>query len=352
MTTNAYSNDTTATVAAGGIQYKKSPDISMDEEVLKISLDKIDISYRFFNHSNHVINETIAFPLPRVKNWTGFPSWDEDYIAHKFISDNPIDKDSQHMINSDSIYNSNLKTWIENAPFINFTRMVNNETYGYHYRIQAFDPSGNDITATLYKNNIPLSVPYLMGYEEAGELEHNQALKEKLKTLQLLDKKNNPIWTTQTTYFWNQQFAPNKEIISGHSYKPGTGYLWLSQTNKNSNPKSLNNLSISGGIQETNLNNYCPTKTDEATILRYLQGSGESKTLRVYEIQYILTTGANWNGPIKKFRLEITPPKSDMPVLFCWPGKLEKTKDGKIVSNIENFIPKNDLKILFVTDHF
>jgi len=61
-----------------------------------------------------------------------------------------------------------------------------------------------------------------------------------------------------------------------------------------------------------------------------------------------LTTGANWKGPIRDFHLEVTPPPDTL-VAFCWAdGPIQKKLDGTYISEIKNFTPKHDLKILFV----
>lgn len=322
-------NDTTATVAAGGIQYKKNNDISMDEEILKISVEKIDVSYRFFNHSNKEIQETIAFPMPLAPQPQSMPDWDEEYIARTFLRpDNAI----------------NLKHLIQNAAFIDFERSVNGSPqYVYNYHVEAIhNTSGKNITKLLRDNNIALSAAYLSGYMEEGELDRNPMLKSKLKTLNLLDKNEQPLWKTRTTYTWTQSFPANSSLVVTHRYTPRTGYYWL-----NTDPHDPNKLSQE--IEPAkNLQDYCPTPEDETAILNALKKGVEGNVVRINEVQYILTTGANWKNSIKNFRLEITPPTSKARILFCWEGKITKKSDGTLVSTLENFTPKKDLKILFV----
>ncbi|WP_085784524.1 DUF4424 family protein [Candidatus Nucleicultrix amoebiphila] len=344
----ARANDTSATVAGGGIHFKKSADISMDKEVLKISVDKIDIRYVFFNHADKEVHELIAFPLPlspygnAEDNWRVHPSWDEDYMARKLLDENPGSALDQHPSNC------NLKCWLDNAAFINFERTVNGEKYGYNYRTQAFDPNGKDITNLLIKHKIPLSSAYLIGYMEEGALHQNKALQEKLKKLHLLDGKGNPLWKTQTTYFWQQYFKPQSETVVTHSYKPQAGYHWL--TGKDI--KTFDDIKIeSRDLDEKSWRNYCVRPDDQAQILSYFKAlrPDDSQVVRAMEVQYILSTGANWNGPIKDFTLEITPPTPDTIVAFCWPGAVEKSEMGTVIARAENFTPDKDLKVLFIS---
>ena len=63
------------------------------------------------------------------------------------------------------------------------------------------------------------------------------------------------------------------------------------------------------------------------------------------EVGYILKTGNNWNGPIKKFRLEITGPP---PIIIqtCFKG-LKKDSDYKYIFEAENYEPTENLNITF-----
>ena len=63
------------------------------------------------------------------------------------------------------------------------------------------------------------------------------------------------------------------------------------------------------------------------------------------ELSYILKTGNNWNGPIKKFRLEIT----RSPPFFlqtCFKG-LKRVSESKYVFEAENYEPSENLNITF-----
>jgi hypothetical protein len=337
-------NDTTATIAAGGIEYKTSQEISMDEETLKISIESIEVAYKFFNHSDKEVREYIAFPLPPIAYSSTndlsdvYPSWDEDYHARQFIEENPTNSKQEFFSNS------NLSERLQSAAFINFKRTVNGERYGYHYRIQAKDRSGKDITNFLKTHQIPLSIPYLTGFMEDGELYRNKALQEKLKKLKLLDKQGFPLWSTQTIYFWTQIFEPHKETVVTHSYRPHAGYHWLDAKT----PNFITDITIfTRDGSSKNWADYCVSTEREKVVLKEMSAQ-EHVVKRAVEVQYVLSTGANWQGPIRKINLEIIPPHPEAEVFFCWPGKITRHHTGRITSTIESFTPTKDLKILFI----
>lgn len=337
-------NDTTATVTAGAIVYKVSDEISMDEEVLKLSLDKVNVFYRFFNHTNHEIEETIAFPLPPIPYGElkfrddYYPTWDEEFMARQYLDENPEKK-------GESPFNSTLKQKLKFATFVNFERTVNGESYAYQYQTRAITPDGRDITKLLQRKHIPLSFMYLRGFMEEGELSRNATLRKKIKTLGLLSKSGEPIWRTETTYFWTERFAPRKETLVTHAYRPHPGAHWMSAKD----PKTIDEVQLHmRGAESPNWSEFCVSPKDASDIVAMMQR--QESPFRVYDFQYILKTGSNWKGNIKKFRLEITPPLHTVKTLFCWNGSKEIQDDGVIVSDVQNFKPNQNLRILFITN--
>ncbi|NJL60312.1 MAG: DUF4424 family protein [Desulfobacteraceae bacterium] len=57
-------NDSAASLTPEGIRFKKSEEISIEEEILYISPEKIEVTYTFKNHSDKDIITDITFPLP------------------------------------------------------------------------------------------------------------------------------------------------------------------------------------------------------------------------------------------------------------------------------------------------
>ncbi|MBP6985768.1 MAG: DUF4424 family protein [Alphaproteobacteria bacterium] len=334
-------NDTVATVAGGGVEYQKSEDISMDEELLQISIDKINITYKFTNHSDRKIKTKVAFPLPPFPEAPSnkFAAWDEMYYAHKFIEENPTK-------NKEVSHNVSLNESTQNRPFINFQRTVDGMSYGYQYQVIAKNADGKDITELLTKNKIPLSVQYLYGAMEEGYLYHDKKMAQRLKDLKLVDSKGHPTWTTQTIYYWDQYFEPNKTHTISHSYRPHTGLHFMDAVN----PQTLDEIKLGEdyNLPKMDWKDYNLDEQSVAAILKSFKDNPEKQYQYVQEVRYILTTGANWKGPIKKFRLEVTPLEPDSLVLCNWPGDVTRMPDGKYVVEVNNFNPKEDLKLLFL----
>ena len=64
-------------------------------------------------------------------------------------------------------------------------------------------------------------------------------------------------------------------------------------------------------------------------------------------ISYILTTGANWAGPIKKFKLIVDKGQPDNFVSFCGTG-VKKTGPTTFEMTATDFLPERDLDILLL----
>lgn len=62
----SYANDTLSTLGLGGLEFKQTQDIRMEEEQLVISKDLITVAYKFKNNTNKDITERVAFPLPAL----------------------------------------------------------------------------------------------------------------------------------------------------------------------------------------------------------------------------------------------------------------------------------------------
>lgn len=302
-------NDTTVTISNNAVIYTKSNDISMDLEILKISTEKIDIEYQFTNHSNNDITTQVIFPLPlspvSLENICLLSYWTELYKS----------------------YLLNVETKKSTYSPADFKRTVNGQEYNYDIIIRAIDKDGKDITNILIDNNIPiLSSTYIAGCWDSDVINHQ--LKEKLTKLNLIDDQDRILWQFQMSYVWEQTFPAKKTINITHSYSPHVGYQWLSED------LDFNHESIIEGKfleKDDNLTNYCVSTTDYELILSKFK---EKSSPRVLEVHYILSTGANWKGPIKKFRLEITPPTTPTSIILgCIEIPLKKEKKECIFMN-------------------
>jgi hypothetical protein len=65
-------------------------------------------------------------------------------------------------------------------------------------------------------------------------------------------------------------------------------------------------------------------------------------------LEYILTTGANWSGPIRSFRLVVDKGSSNNLISFCGQG-VRKIDPTRFELRKSQFIPASNLYVLIVT---
>ena len=65
-------------------------------------------------------------------------------------------------------------------------------------------------------------------------------------------------------------------------------------------------------------------------------------------LEYILTTDANWSGPIKDFRLVVDKESTNNLVSFCAQG-VRKIGPTQIEIRVSNFMPTSNLSILILS---
>jgi hypothetical protein len=341
-------NDTTATIVGGKITYTQTDDISIEEEELHISIHQIHVFYRFLNHAKKAITTHVAFPLPPSPLRLGeitiddIPGWDESYYAYHYLSEGT------------NALHPAAKENLEYKAFINFKRTENGKEGVSNYRIQAIDRTGKDITTLLKNQNIPVSALYVSDFTSTPLPSQQPELQQKLRKLGLLAKNGYTVlWQVYTTYFWQQTFEPGKITAVTHSYRPRAGHHHIRGP---AGTQDINKLEIihrnytpSGKPESMKILDFCPTKAQQECLLSWFNKGLLSGLNNLTEVRYILSTGGNWKGPIKKFKLRITPPHQSCLVLCCFPSALTKNKQGIYTAEIKNFKPTSELKVLFVS---
>jgi stress response protein YsnF len=80
---------------------------------------------------------------------------------------------------------------------------------------------------------------------------------------------------------------------------------------------------------------------------KLLAGMRRQEQNFLWAVHYILTTGANWRGPIKRFRLVIEKDAPGDKVSVCLPDTRRASPTTFEVVRT-NFVPDKDLRILFI----
>ncbi len=186
----ASANDAVAGVAGGGIVLQKSEDISMEQEDLTISPDKVVVEYLFRNTSEKDILTEVAFPLPFFKAGEGFETLPD-------FSDFLVEVDG-HKVQ----HRKEVKALFDESGQTDYSSLL---------REFGLDPEafGGWLTGTDGRT-----------WERLHAL--SQEKSAKLQALGLIDQVMEPRWGLKITLHWPQSFPAGKTIRIRHIYTPVT----------------------------------------------------------------------------------------------------------------------------------
>lgn len=284
-------NDTEAGLGAGGLTFRASKHIEMVSEDLFVSSEQIVVDYRFRNTNNADETTVVAFPLPEIR----------------FDPDNP-------------------DAGADASEAIKFSTLVNGKPVDMKVEQKAL-LRGRDETTTLERLSVPLSPLEAVAYLENSD----QSLPGTLKGLGLLDVDGNPAWGLQITHYWSQTFAANAELNVEHRYRPIVG----------------GSVMTGVGSGSDNYNRYCVDSDFNRAATTAARGQPISSSFSETYIDYILTTGANWLGPIRQFRRVVDKGHESNLVSFCGDG-VRKISPTQFELFATNFVPKHDLAVLIL----
>jgi len=128
------------------------------------------------------------------------------------------------------------------------------------------------------------------------------------------------------TYHWEQTFPAGRPVTVVHEYVPHGGFI----IPRPDYPYE--------GWQKV-VRDYCM----EPRVAAWTRRAERS----AQQVHYVLRTGANWNGPIGHFRLTIRKTKATDKVTLCLDG-IKRVNETDSVIEKKDFLPKTDLRILFV----
>ncbi|MBI4964022.1 MAG: DUF4424 family protein [Desulfomonile tiedjei] len=294
-----FADGSTARFGAGGIEFLKSEDIRMLEEVLEISTKLIRVRFRFLNESGKDIHATMAFPLPL------YPS---------FL----IDRRSGIGHPADSIMDS-------------FTVRIDGHLVSPKIDRKAILNNG-DITAQLRE----------IGLSEAQIFAAFELTKYEQAAMERLDEKKRALlqsnWEISETAFWQQTFPAGKEIVVEHTYKPAVGSF----------PDAWFGTWMRRKDDEVCLHDVTAQAIENR--VKALDTGGDGMVnVRTEDVEYILSTGRNWKGPIRKFTLRIEKESPDQFVSLCFPEKPKKVRPTVYEFVQKNFVPPDKLVVYFYT---
>jgi len=307
----AQGNDSVAGLAMGGLEFLRSDSIEMVSEDLYISPDQVRVRYVFRNVTSKPVETLVAFPLPAV----GFPD-DWDYVPL------PIEDD---------------------ANYVGFSTRVNGEPIALQVEQRAL-LLGLDRTELLRSLDVSL-IPFDIDASERIAALPDAARATLLREM-LVTPQYEPRWTLQTVFYRNQVFPAQAEVEVEHVYQPVAGGSVLSPVGNWGLPWNSGNPD-NEWIDEAR-EGYCVNEATETLMDRQREGGSVWPEHRFAssDVEYVLTTGANWRGPIGRFRLVVESPYPADFVFVCFDGA-QRVANNRIEADIENFWPWHDLRVLF-----
>lgn len=308
----ALANDSTAELRAGGLVLTRTDAIEMDEEDLYVSPAEIRVRYRFLNRGAAAVTTRIAFPMPDI----AVDGPDENISVPTQSADNLLD----------------------------FSTRANGRPVTAEVEQKVF-ARGVEQTDVLRRLGVPLA-PHLLTANEALDrlpaAAREDLLKRGLAEIDEYDvgkgmeKHLAPRWRLQTTWHWEQTFAPGETLVE-HRYKPSVGASVGTMVGSPEWPR----LDDARDYEKR----FCMDRDFLSSAGRLRAGAQGS--LRESRIAYVLTTGANWAKPIRAFRLVVDKEAPGALVSFCGEG-VRKIGPTQFEMRKENFTPTRDLDVLIL----
>ena len=313
----ALANDSSAELTTGGLVLAKSADIEMRAEDLAISAREIVVRYRFFNHAAQDVTTTVAFPMPDI------------------VWDGP---------------DTNIAVPTPDSPnFLDFRTTIDGQPVAAQNEQKAF-AKGVDITGRLAALGVPLApqsektgkaLDTLNAADKDALVKAEIAIPDDFDAGKGWEHHLAPNWTLKSSFFWTQTFPAGRELAVEHRYRPSVGETTGTE---------VGSTTIAPEDAKRYAALYCVDKDFVAGARKAQRpGADGSFTTPLFErrIAYVLTTGANWAGPIGDFRLMVDKGESDSLVSFCADG-VKKTGPTTFEVRHANFTPIRDLDILIL----
>jgi len=315
LDTPVWANDSAAGVGVGGIELRQTDAVAMLSEDLTISPTEIHVRYVFRNETDTPVETIVAFPLPELGPGR------EDFER------NLPDPWSDNFVQ--------FQTWIDGEP----------AALQVQHRVML---DGQDRAADLQAlgvSPVPFDAYSVHSALAALPLGTRQALKQG----GFLTDDGFPRWSLQSTFWRTQIFPPHTEVTVEHRYVPATA---ITLDSLFPGPEDLSTLADSWwrDAMIAARTDYCPEPEALAEMRAGLE-AGMPEGFALYastEVAYVLTTGANWRGPIGRFHLVVESPVDLDWVFTCFEGA-QRVAPNRIEAVLTDFTPSHDLRVYVST---
>jgi hypothetical protein len=310
----ASANDTEAGFAAGGLLLVRNDHVEMVSEDLYLSTTEVRVRYEFLNHGERDERLLLAFPMPDltigIEQPVSIPSADP-------------------------------------ANFLGFSTTFDGVSVPAELHQYAF-AAGVDRSALLGSFGVPLAPQAEATRAALAALP--AAKLAQLRQLGLVESTEYdagqgwqtewwPLWTLRTTWTWEAVFPAGRTVVVEHRYTPsvyasaGTSLL----------ARGEHDAPILAPYQQQ----FCVDDAFLAAVQRATPPEAYSPPFEELRLGYVLTTGANWAGPIGRFHLTVDKGAPTFLVSFCAEG-VRKTGPTTFELTAERFWPQRDLDILIL----
>lgn len=297
----AFANDSMVRIDAGGLELIKNDSIQMVSEDLHVSRGEIQVDYVFANRTREPVAATIGFPLPATNR-----ALETVFDEQSYDLDNPI---------------GDFVTLIDGKQVASDRRMI----------IKTED--GHDITALLEATGLLPPTTYAEPWEYRPADEMQWAVLDAAAARAGISSVRGE-WEYQLIYVWNLEISAGESINVHHRYHPWIGGYGLYNTGDTPELQDRRRH-----LAEA----YC--LGDEAASTLVDDVGADGLVGYVSEVGYILQTGANWAGPIGRFRLTVAAPDDGSSMMTCWPHGSRELVQSPIVFEATDFTPTQDLLI-------
>jgi hypothetical protein len=308
----AAANDSVAGLALGGLQLLRTHEIALVEEDLYISPDEVRVRYVFRNLTKREIDTLVAFPLPPV----GF-GFEFDWLALPHP---------------------------DQANFVGFTTRTDGVEVPLEVQTRAL-VMGIDVTARLAELGVD-PIPYADDI-----LDRIAALpppvRAALRNDSLIDAEGAPLWKLETVLWRRQVFPVGRDLVVEHRYVPVRSFSSYSPVGNTD--AAIAPDDFMSDYADAARRQFCiePEMEGELNFRRLDGAAPGERQYSTSQVDYVLSTGAHWAGPVRRFRLVVEVPNAWDAAFVCFEGA-RRVAPNRIEADLTDFWPEHDLSVLFL----
>lgn len=326
LATPTFANDGFGGIAATGLHFAQTEAIAMETEDLFIGLDRIRVAYTFRNLTDQDVTGEVIFPLPPIP------------LQALVNSDFNLPEDRANLVAFTATVAGQPVT-----PQIDRIAVIEPPWDANRPLSDQYDTPGQDVTATLARLGIPLTIdaralsPLLLSLPDSAKAELQTA---GLAEFYDGDAANGfpaeawPLWSIILRYHWTQTFPAGETLTVSHEYEnrpPGGLFGWTHPPQND--------------WEQEYQTRYC---IDDGTSRAIAKRLGPDGYGIAYNLAYVLRTANSWAGPIGQFRLTLDKGAAQNVISLC-ASSVTKTGPTTFVIEKQNYMPDRDLEVLIVT---